>query len=392
MSPGVLLFIAAILIVVMIHESGHFLVAKAFGFKATQFFVGFGPTIWSTQRGETEYGIKALPLGGFVKILGMNPYEDIAPEDRTRSYQAKPRWQRALLLLAGSGSHWIVAFVILVFAAMAIGFPTGAISNEIAAVQRGQGLATPALAAGIRPGDRIVGVGGHATDSWPDIRDYIRTRAGREASFTVERGDVRRAVTVTLGQAIFRDGRPVAYAAPGEDLRRARAGEQKVGFLGVEPEPEYQTESLPGALADSAARTWEISVMSVRGIGDVFGMVFGGELLDALTGQGRRQVDEGPLGLVGASRIAGESVARGQYLAFVGLIVSFTIFVGIMNLLPLPPLDGGHLAVLAWEGITGKAVDLRRLIPVAAAVISFFVLLFLAVLYLDLARPIRVPF
>jgi membrane-associated protease RseP (regulator of RpoE activity) len=145
-------------------------------------------------------------------------------------------------------------------------------------------------------------------------------------------------------------------------------------------------------VVDSAVRTWEISVMSVRGIGDVFGMVFGGELLDAITGEGQRRVDEGPLGLVGAGRIAGESVARGQYLAFVGLIVSFTIFVGIMNLLPLPPLDGGHLAVLAWEGITGKAVDLRRLIPVAAAVISFFVLLFLAVLYLDLARPIRVPF
>ncbi|CAN5332447.1 M50 family metallopeptidase [soil metagenome] len=392
MSPGVLLFIAAILIVVMIHESGHFLVAKAFGFKATQFFVGFGPTIWSIQRGETEYGIKALPLGGFVKILGMNPYEDIAPEDRTRSYQAKPRWQRALLLLAGSGTHWVVAFVILVFAAMAIGFPTGAISNEIAAVQRGGGPATPALAAGIRPGDRIVGVGGRPTDSWADIRDYIRTRAGREATFTVERGDVRRDVTATLGQAIFKDGRPVAYAGPGEDLRPSRAGEEKVGFLGVEPEPEYQTKSLPGALADSATRTWEISVMSVRGIGDVFGMVFGGELLDAITGEGRREVDEGPLGLVGAGRIAGESVARGQYLAFVGLIVSFTIFVGIMNLLPLPPLDGGHLAVLAWEGVTGKAVDLRRLIPVAAAVISFFVLLFLAVLYLDLARPIRVPF
>ena len=391
MSPGVLLFVAAILIVVMIHESGHFLVAKAFGFKATQFFVGFGPTLWSTTRGETEYGIKALPLGGFVKILGMNPYEDVPAEDRSRSYHAKPRWQRALLLLAGSGTHWVVAFVILVFAAMAIGFPTGAISNEIAAVQRG-GEETPAFEAGIRPGDRIVGVGGRPTESWPEIREYIRTRAGRSASFTIERDDRRREVTVELGRAIFRNGRPVAYAGPGEPLRPVRPGEEKVGFLGVEPEPEYRTKALPGALSDSAARTWEISVMSVRGIGDVFGMVFGGELLEAITGEGRRRVDEGPLGLVGASRIAGESVARGQYLAFVGLIVSFTIFVGIMNLLPLPPLDGGHLAVLAWEGITGRAVDVRRLIPVAAAVISFFVLLFLAVLYLDLARPIRVPF
>jgi membrane-associated protease RseP (regulator of RpoE activity) len=121
-------------------------------------------------------------------------------------------------------------------------------------------------------------------------------------------------------------------------------------------------------------------------------MVFGGELWDALQGEGAREVDEGPLGLVGAGRIAGESVQKGQFLNFVGLIVGFTIFVGLMNLLPLPPLDGGHLAVLAWEKVTGRAVDIRKLIPVAAAVIGFFVILFVAVLYLDLARPVKVPF
>lgn len=125
MNVGVVLFIVAILVVVMIHEAGHFLTAKLFNFKATQFFVGFGPTVWSFKKGETEYGIKALPLGGFVKILGMNPYEEISPEDEHRSYPNKPAWQRAIVLLAGSATHWVVAFVLLVVASMTIGFPTG---------------------------------------------------------------------------------------------------------------------------------------------------------------------------------------------------------------------------------------------------------------------------
>src|SRR5919106_2539157 len=134
MSARILIFIVGILVVVMIHESGHFLMAKLFDFKATKFFVGFGPTLWSTQRGETEYGVKALPLGGFVKIVGMNPYEEVAPEDESRSYPNKPKWQRALVLVAGSATHWVVAFVLLVFAAIAIGFPTGDATTVIESV------------------------------------------------------------------------------------------------------------------------------------------------------------------------------------------------------------------------------------------------------------------
>jgi membrane-associated protease RseP (regulator of RpoE activity) len=394
MNFGVLLFIVAILTVVMIHEAGHFLVAKHYGFKATQFFVGFGPTLWSTRRGETEYGVKALPLGGFVKILGMNPYEEIAAEDRPRAYSNKPAWQRALVLVAGSATHWLVAFVLLVVTTMTIGFPTGGATNEVAAVERlAGGGQTPALAAGLRPGDVIVGVGGEETNSWNAIRAYIRERGGKPAEFTIERDGDTRTIRTTLGRAVFsKSGRLRAYVGPDEAPPDPRTGDSVVGFLGVQPQPRFETENLPGAIVEAGQRTWEVTALSVRGIGDVFGMVFGGELWDAVTGDGRRAADEGPLGLVGAGRIAGQTIATGEYLQFVGLIVGFTIFVGLMNLLPLPPLDGGHLAVVAYEAVTGKAIDLRRLIPVAAAVISFFVVLFLAVLYLDLARPISVPF
>jgi membrane-associated protease RseP (regulator of RpoE activity) len=385
---GVWFFIASILIVIMVHETGHFLVAKHFDFKATKFFLGFGPTLWSFRRGETEYGIKALPLGGFVKIVGMNPYEEIEPADRPRSYPNKPRWQRALVLVAGSATHWLLVFAVLVPTLIFIGLPTEEASNELFSLQR----RSPAVEAGFEPGDRIVAVDGLPTDSWPEVRAFIREHGGESVTFTVERDGSRRALGTRLWWALYeRDGRLLAFAPDRARLRSPGAGEVVVGFLGVAPEPVYETFGVADAVGAAAERTWLYTRLSVRGIGEVFSQVFDGRLWDALVGEGPRDPGEGPLGALGAGRIADETVARGQYLAFIELIASFTIFVGLMNLLPLPPLDGGHLAVVAYEAVTKRSVDLRRLIPIAAAVISFFVLLFLAVLYLDLARPIKIP-
>jgi membrane-associated protease RseP (regulator of RpoE activity) len=386
---GVWLFVAAILLVVMTHESGHFLVAKAFNFKATKFFVGFGPTLWSRQRGETEYGLKALPLGGFVKIVGINPYEEVAPADQARSYPNKPRWQRALVLLAGSATHWIVVVVVLVPTLMFIGLPTAQGSNRLYSLQ----ARSPAARAGLEPGDRIVGVGERATEKWPEIRRYIRSRGGRRASFLVKREGETLVVTTRLWWALYSQrGRPIDFAPQRTELAAPAPGETLVGFLGVSPEPRYETFGLVEATYGALRRTWLYTTLSIRGIGHVFGQVFDGTLWNALTGEGARDPGEGPLGIVGAGRIADRSVDRGQYLALIELICSFTIFVGLMNLLPLPPLDGGHLAVVGYEAVTRRTVDVRKLIPIAAAVISFFVLLFLAVLYLDLARPIKIPF
>ena len=393
MTAGVLVFIAAILIVIMIHEAGHFAVAKLFGFKATKFFLGFGPTIWSFQKGETEYGVKALPLGGFVKIIGMSPYEEIPPEDQPRSYPNKPRWQRALLLVAGSATHWVVAFVVLLITTMTIGFPTDQPSNQVSFVQRTvEGVETAAARGGFQAGDRIVGIGGQPTDSWEEIVEYIQARPNETGEFTVVRDGKEIDISVEINPAIFKGPELVTAAEPGGDLPEPSPGERIGGFLGVRPDARYETLSFLPAVADAAGKVGDLTVASVRGIGDVFGMVFGGELWDALSGTGEREIDEGPLGIVGAGRIAGESVEKGRIIDLIGLIVGFTVFVGLMNLLPLPPLDGGHLAVLAFEKVTGRTVDVRKLIPIAAAVISFFVILFFAVLYLDLARPIKVPF
>ncbi|HJR44125.1 MAG TPA: site-2 protease family protein [Actinomycetota bacterium] len=396
MSLGVIYFIVAILTVVMIHEAGHLIAAKAFGFKATKFFVGFGPPLWSFKRGETEYGIAAIPAGGFVKIVGMNPYEEVPEEDRPRSYPNKPAWQRAIVLVAGSATHWVVAFVLLVITMMTIGFPSDQGTNEVALVEeRIEGETAPASLAGLRQGDVIVEINGTETPDWDRVSAAIRsTEPGETIDLTVLRNEERIELSAPVGRiARNEDQEIVEYWGPDEVDEPATAppGGEVVSFLGVQPEAAYDRQGLFEAANTSGGIVVDITARSFMGMEKIFGSVFGGDLWRELTTEGERDPG-GAMGLVGAGRIAGESVAEGQFLQFVGLIVTFTIFVGMMNLLPLPPLDGGHLAVLVWEKVTGKKVDVRKLIPIAAAVIAFFLVLFVAVLYLDIARPLESPF
>jgi membrane-associated protease RseP (regulator of RpoE activity) len=389
-TGGILIFIVALLIVIMVHETGHFLVAKLFNFKATKFFLGFGPTLWSTTKGETEYGVKAFPLGGFVKIIGMSPYEDIPPEDQPRSYPNKPRWQRALLLVAGSGTHFVLAFILLLVVAVGFGFPKA--SNQIASVvDRVKGVETAAADAGLQVGDRIVGIGDNATNEWDEIVEYITARPGEEGRFTIERDGREMDVTVTIGQAVMDDAGVVEVIPPGEELPAPAQGERIAGFLGVSPDPVMDRagpiEGIRFAGAEVGVFTWR----SITSLPEIFRPVFNGELWASLTEEGERDL-EGAVGIVGAGRLAGAAAEAGMWAEMLSFIAGLTIFIGVMNLLPLPPLDGGHLAVLGWEKITGKPVDVRKLIPIAAVVIAFFLVLFVAVLYLDLARPIDIEF
>jgi membrane-associated protease RseP (regulator of RpoE activity) len=392
LNLGVALFIYALLVVIMIHELGHLSVAKWFDFKAPQYFLGFGPTLWSTTRGETEYGIKAIPAGGFVKILGMSPYEEIDPEDEPRSYPNKPRWQRAILLVAGSATHWVVAFILLLIVAMGFGFPTA--TNQIGRVVPVEelGIETAALQAGLREGDRIVAVGGQPTTDWSEIVAYIEERGNEYGTFTIEpeRGPTIEK-RILIGEIVTKDGLPVDAAAPGEEVRVPREGEKAAGFLGVSPEQPVQRTGPIEGIKFAGTTVGEFTVRSVTSLPDVFAPVFNGDLWRSLSEDGERDA-EGAVGLVGAGRVAGAAVEAGMYAELLSFIAGLTIFIGLMNLLPLPPLDGGHLAVLAIEKITGKAVDVKKLIPVAAVVIAFFLVLFFAVLYLDLARPIKTPF
>lgn len=391
LNPGVAFFIYALLLVIMVHEAGHFTVAKLFGFKATKFFLGFGPTLWSTHKGETEYGVKAFPLGGFVKIVGMSPYEEIEPEDEARSYPNKPRWQRALLLVAGSATHWVVAFVLLLVVALGLGIPK--VSTEVARVvdTAPGGVPTAASQSDVRVGDEIVAVGGRAVSEWEDVVAYIEARGNEVGSFTIERAGTRMEIEVLIGEAITDGNEIVAAAPPGEEVRAPRPGESVGGFLGVSPEGKVERVGPIEGIKFSGATVATFTARSVSSLDDVFAPVFNGELWRSLGEEGERGT-EGAVGIVGAGRVAGAAVEAGMYAELLSFIAGLTIFIGLMNLLPLPPLDGGHLAVLAVEKITGKTVDVRKLIPIAAVVIAFFLVLFVAVLYLDLARPIKVPF
>ncbi|MGH2808553.1 MAG: M50 family metallopeptidase [Actinomycetota bacterium] len=394
MSLGIVLFIVALLVVIMIHEAGHFIAAKLLGFKATKFFVGFGPTLWSITRGETEYGIKAIPAGGFVKIIGMNPYEEVPAADQPRAYGNRPKWQRAIMIAAGPATHWPLAFLILVITAMTVGFPTGEPTNTISAIEtRIEGDSTPAAEAGFLPDDTIVAINDEPVDSWADTRRAIRNAAGEQTTFTIDRDGETMQISTTVGSALFdADDNLVDYAAPGEQLRAPEPGEIEVGFLGVSPSERYDKASPGTAIVDSGRTVAFFTWQSMTGLFEPFSTVFNGELWAALQGEGPRDAEDGgPVGIVGAGRVAGETVQLGRYFAFANFVAGLTIFIGLINLLPLPPLDGGHLAVVGYEAITRRRVDVRKLIPVAAAVISFLVLLFIAVLYLDLARPLRVP-
>ncbi|HYP23322.1 MAG TPA: RIP metalloprotease [Actinomycetota bacterium] len=393
MNAGVLIVIVAILVVIMIHEAGHFFAAKAFGFKATKFFLGFGPRIWSFKRGETEYGIAAIPAGGYVKIVGMNPYEEVPPEDQPRAYPNKPKWQRALVVLAGPATHWVVALVLLTVATMTIGIQTDEPTNQVNAISvrtEGSTERTAAALAGIKPDDRIVAIDGEPTPEWDQISGYIRSHPDERATLTIERDGTETTVDVHFGKAIFNEeGDVVAYAGPGDEIREPQPGEELTGFLGVEPATRFDKKGLGGAIGSAGSQVWDATTSSFEGIGTIFGTVFNGDLLREVTGSGERTIDEeSAVGIVGFVRIAGDIFALGRLYDLILLIAQFTILVGLMNLLPLPPLDGGHLAVVGYEAITGKTVDIRKMIPVAAAVIAFFLVLFFAVLYLDIFRPL----
>ena len=168
--------IVGIIAMVMIHEGGHFVAAKAVGMKATEFFFGFGPKLWSVQRGETEYGVKAIPLGGYVRVVGMNPYEEVHPEDEGRTYRERPFWAKSVVVLAGVASHFVVAFVLflLVFSVVGISKLSTTIDEVSPTVE---GSTSPALIAGLRPGDEIIALDGLETPDWGVLIDTIAKAA-----------------------------------------------------------------------------------------------------------------------------------------------------------------------------------------------------------------------
>jgi membrane-associated protease RseP (regulator of RpoE activity) len=368
---GQVSFFVALILVILVHEAAHFAVAKAFRIKVTEFFVGFGTRVWSTRRGETEYGVKAIPAGGYVKIAGMNPYEEIAPEDLPRTYGAKPAWQRALVVVAGPFTHLVLAFLCFGVWLVLAGQPV-ATSPLVAAVTRtlDGGALSPAAQAGIRAGDRIVAVDGINAPTDTQLVRFTRRHVGQAITLTVERDGRRLTFTVT----------PVLATVDGRE----------VGRVGVELTLARERTGPIGAVTGGARLVGSAVAQTVVGIGRIFGPEGIGRVVHLLFSNAPRgPADSGPLSPVGVARVVGQTAESGHFWDILYVFALVNVFIGLINLLPLPPFDGGHLAVLAIERLRGKKVDMRKVAPVAAVVVAFFVLFTLSVVYLDIVKPIN---
>jgi membrane-associated protease RseP (regulator of RpoE activity) len=373
-TVGILLFVLIILVVIVVHEAGHFTFAKAFGIKVDEFFVGFGPRLWSFRRGETEYGVKAIPLGGYVRIAGMNPFEETKLEDLPRTYGAKPAWQRLLVILAGPISHFFMALLFLAIYFAAFGTPK--YQPVVATVEKLCDTCgpSPAEQAGIRPGDVVLAVGPVQRPDVDGFIAYVRAHVGDAVPITVRRGQETVRLTAT----------PVLSTADGK----------RAGRLGVEVSTgavlARDRVNPAAAVGRSATVVGTITKEIVVRLGDVFGPAGISRIFHLLAGSPRQATDA--TGLVGGAQLAGEAAQAGAWDALFFLFATFNIFVGIVNLVPLPPLDGGHLAVIAIEKVTRRKVDPRRMVPVAAVVAGFMVLLTVSLFYLDIVNPLPNPF
>jgi len=393
---GWVIFIVALLVSVMLHETGHFVLAKKFGMKVTRYFVGFGPTIWSTWRGETEYGIKALPFGGFVKIVGMHSLDDPDdPADEPRSFRNKPGWQRIAVLSAGSAMHFLLALVLIFGLALVVGIANdnttqlGTVSTcvpkNVTALDNGtctgSDPVSPARQAGLQAGDRVVAFNGHPVSNFTQLGDEIRAvPAWSPVTITVKRDG--KLVTLTT----------VVAGIPG------RSG----SYLGIAPAVVFQVAS-PLSAIDYAGTTFgQVLSGSAQAVAALPGA------LPKLFAKDRSSTAGGQVSsVVGAAEATGTAVgsnAGWQYkVSFVLLLIaSLNIFVGAFNMLPLLPLDGGHIAVIIYERIRAwlarlrgrpdpGLADIAKLLPFSFSLFLILILFSLVLVSADIVNPINLP-
>jgi membrane-associated protease RseP (regulator of RpoE activity) len=385
---GVVAFVIALIASVMLHEAGHFLVARRFGMKITEFFVGFGPKLYSRVRGETEYGIKAIPAGGYVRIIGMTPSEQISPEDEPRAFYRATAGRRIAVLAAGSITHIVVGFILvyLLLAGIGVSVQTttlGTVSKCVTTTSQTtctiSATPSPALAAGLKANDRIVALNGVMVKSWADAVKTIQASANKSLQITIERDHV---LIVLKAIPASVDGH---------------------GVLGVSSNIASKRENPIVAIKDAGTTTWN---MGTQSIGALLAMP---SKIPALWGQtfGNKPRDlNGLVGVVGVARVSGEVLAaRGMSWSerigtFILLLAGLNVFIGIFNALPLPPLDGGHIAVALidkWRTVRARRrglgppapFDVASLMPVTLVVLGVLVSLSLLLLAADIINPVR---
>lgn len=424
---GIAVFVVGLLFSIAWHELGHLSTAKMFGIRVPQYMVGFGPTIWSKKKGDTEYGIKAIPAGGYIRMIGMFPpgadgrlearstspwrgmiedarsaaYEELEPGDEKRLFYTRKPWKRVIVMFAGPFMNLILAVAIFMGVAMTFGFQTQ--TTEVAGVQqcvisqsdkretcKDGDPVSPAKAAGLQEGDKIVAFDGKKVDDWATLSDRIRETIG-PATIVVERdgGQVTLDAVLRENAVAKKDGN--GQVVPDQFI--------KAGYLGF----AARTEIVPLSLADSTVRMGDMIENGVDSIIALPSKI--PALWDAAFSDGQR-ADDSPVGVVGAARIGGEVMnldipAQNQVAMMLFLLAGFNLSLFLFNMLPLLPLDGGHIAGALWESLRRNVAkvfrrpdpgpfDVARLMPVAYVVAGLFICFTLLVLVADIVNPVKI--
>jgi len=389
---GWVIFILALCFSITAHEFGHFATAKKFGMKVTQFFVGVGPTIWSTVRGDTEYGIKAFPVMGYVKIAGMTSVDEVDPADEPRSFRRHPAWQRLIVMFAGSFMHFVLAFVLLFLLAAAIGLDNnnttqlGPVSACVPANAKAfdsgtctaADAASPAKAAGLKAGDKVVSFDGKPVSTWTALGNAIRdTPAHRSVPVVVLRQGQRVTLHVTLATVSGRSG----------------------SYLGIAETNVFQRYNPIRSVTYAGSMVGQVLTGSAKEIGSL------PSAIPHLFAKNRASQPGGQVtSVVGAGEITGSVVSANvgwqvkvEYVLLI--MASLNIFVGAFNLVPLLPLDGGHIAVIVFERIRAwfarlrgrpdpGLVDMTKLVPFTVSVVVVLIFFMLTLILADLVNPV----
>jgi membrane-associated protease RseP (regulator of RpoE activity) len=391
---GIIAFVLALLISVMIHEAGHFVTARHYGMKVTEFFLGFGQRLWSFRRGETEFGIKAIPAGGYCRIVGMSVHEPLTEEEKPRAFYIASAPKRLVVLGAGSFLHFVLGFLILVVLLAGVG--TTAVTTTVAQISPcltpsntktmvcAPGDApSPAVAAGIKAGDQIISINSQEIKNWSDAVVKIRASANRTLLMTVKRDGALVHLRVT----------PEEHTINGT----------KMGQIGVINKLGNKRQGPLDAITHSADITRQLLKSSVTSLISLPTKVV--PLVRQTFGSEKRD-PQGLVGVVGVARVSGQTasdphLAKSEKVAtFLLIIASLNIFVGVFNLLPLLPLDGGHMAVAIADGIRifwakrrGKAkpapIDVEKLTPITIVVFVLLAALSLLLLAADIFNPVQ---
>ncbi|MCS0636525.1 site-2 protease family protein [Streptomyces sp. LP05-1] len=424
---GIALFAFGLLFSIAWHELGHLSTAKLFGIRVPQYMVGFGPTIWSRVRGETEYGIKAIPAGGYIRMIGMFPpgedgrlearstspwrgmiedarsaaFEELRPGDEDRLFYTRKPWKRVIVMFAGPFMNLVLAVAIFLGVAMTYGFATQ--TTEVAGVQKcviaqsenrdncaAGDPVSPARAAGLKAGDRITAFDGRPVKDWATLSDRIRDTIG-PATLTVVRDGKEQVLHATLAKNMVARKDADGEVVPGKFV--------PAGYLGF----AAKTEIVPLSLGASVDRMGDMIQNGVESVIAIPQKV--PDLWNAAFGDGERKADS-PVGVVGAARISGEVMNLDQpttnlVAMFLMLLAGFNLSLFLFNMLPLLPLDGGHIAGALWESLRRNIAkvfrrpdpgpfDVAKLMPVAYVVAGLFIGFTLLVLVADIVNPVRI--